>query len=65
MKKTMNLELLIGKKFTVNDPAIEYTCVGYAQNETFVVFGAANDVTNNRFTVRSFKVTEAKFIGQI
>lgn len=55
---------LLGKKFTVNDPTIEYVCVGYAQNETFVVFGALNDVTNNRFGVRSFKLTDIKFIGQ-
>jgi len=61
----MNLELLVGKKFTGMDPNIEYTCVGYAQNETFIIFGATNDVTNNRFTVRSFKVTEARFLGQV
>jgi len=55
---------LIGAKFTVNDPAIEYVCMGFAQNETFIVFGAHNDVTNNRFTIRSFKLTDAKFVGQ-
>jgi len=55
---------VINKKFTVNDPAVEYTCIGYSQNETFIVFGASNDVTNNRFSVKSFKLTDAKFVGQ-
>ena len=54
---------VIGKKFVVNGTD-EYVCVGYAQNETLLVLGAFNDVTNNRFTVKSFKLTDAKFIGQ-
>lgn len=61
----MQLEQLIGKKFSVADPTIEYTCVGYAQNDTFIVFGALNDVTNNRFKVSSFRVKEVTFLGQI
>jgi hypothetical protein len=63
MNKNMHLENLIGKSFSVKDPAIEYVCVGYAQNDTFVVFGAKNDTVNNRFEVISFKLTEAKFKG--
>ena len=54
---------LIGKKFTAMDPNIEYTCVGFGQNETFLVFGAHNDVPNNRFKIKSIKMSDANFIG--
>lgn len=57
----MKLDLLVGKSFTVTDPAIEYVCVGYAQNDTFIVFGASYDSMNNRSIIKSFKLTEAKF----
>ena len=56
---------LIGKKFTGFDPKVEYTCVGFAQNETFIIFGAYNDAANNSFKIQSIKLTDAKFIGQI
>jgi len=64
--KNMHIDpsTIIGKKFTITDPNIEYSCIGYAQNETFIVFGAYNDPPNNRFTVKSFKLTDAKFVGQ-
>jgi hypothetical protein len=67
MKNNMFIDptTIVGKKFVMNDPAIEYVCVGYGQNDTFLIFGAANDVTNNRFTLKSFKFSEVKFIGQI
>lgn len=62
----MKLDKLIGFQFTApTDPNVKYICVGYAQNNTFCVFGAVNDVTNNRFTVKSFKITEVTFIGQV
>lgn len=57
-------EKLIGTKFTVNDPSTEYTCVGFGQNDTFIIFGTMNDTPNNRFSVKSFKLADAKFIGQ-
>ena len=59
---------LMGQTFTAPNsvvPAAEYKAVGYAQNETFVVFGALNDTVNNRFDVKSFKLTEVKFKGQV
>jgi hypothetical protein len=63
--KNMHLEGIIGQTFsTSNDPNTEYKCVGYAQNETFIVFGALNDTVNNRFTVVSKKLTEVRFKGQ-
>lgn len=57
---------LIGKKFTTSkDPSVEYICVGYACNTTFLVIGALNDSVNNRFTLESVKLSDAKFIGQM
>lgn len=63
--KNMNIENISGKSFTVNDPTVEYVYTGFAQNETFIVFGALNDTVNNRFTVKSFKLTDAKFKGVV
>jgi hypothetical protein len=54
---------LMGRKFEVNN--IEYTCIGFGQNESFIVFGAVNDTTNDRFNIKSFKMVDVKFIGQI
>ena len=69
MNKTMELQNIIGKTFfTPNKPGNgneEYVCVGFAQNDTFLVFGALNDITNNRCTLQSFKLTEVKFKGTI
>jgi len=69
MKKIMVLDTsLMGQMFTAQSstvPNAEYKVVGYAQNETFVVFGALNDTVNNRFDVKSFKLTEVKFKGQV
>lgn len=71
MNKTILLDpTLLGKTFTVpntpgSGPCPEYKIVGYAQNETFVVFGALNDTVNNRFDIKSFKLTEVKFKGAI
>lgn len=62
----MKLDTLIGFQYTEpKDPTIKYTCVGYLQNNTQCVFGAVNDVPNNRFKVFSHKITEVTFIGQI
>jgi len=67
-KKHMTIQLdqtIIGKKFTAFDPNNEYVCVGFAQNNTLLVLGALNDVTNNRFNIMSFKLSEVKFLGQM
>jgi len=66
MNKSLQLDpSLIGKKFTGNLAQIEYICVGFAQNETFLVFGAINDPVTNRFEIKSLKLTEVKFQGQM
>lgn len=55
----------IGKKFTANDPNLEYECVGYAANETFLVIGSQLDSANNRSTLKTFKLSDVKFKGEI
>jgi hypothetical protein len=64
---TLNIDssAIVGKTFTVNDPTLEYTCIGYAANETFLVVGSRFDSVNNRSTVHTFKVSEVKFQGAI
>jgi hypothetical protein len=54
---------LLGQKFTVTDPNTEYVCVGYGYSGTFVIIGAYNNVPNNEYTLKSFKITDVKFKG--
>lgn len=54
---------IVGKTFTAQDPKIEYTCVGYAQNDTCLVVGAYFDSVNNRTEHKTIKMTDAKFKG--
>lgn len=56
---------IIGQKFTANDPKVEYTCVGYAQNDTCLVVGAYFDSVNNRTELKTIKMTDAKFKGDL
>ena len=56
---------IVGKKFTALDPNTEYTCVGYGQNETFLVIGSNFDAPNNRSTLKTFKLSDVKFKGDI
>lgn len=69
MTQSMQLSSnLMGEKFTVANlpgPTETFTCVGFAQNETFIIFGACNDTPNNRYAIRSFKLTDARFMGQV
>lgn len=71
MKNTMVIDSsLIGTTFTVPStpgagPLPEWKTVGWAQNDTFCILGALNDTPNNRFEVKSFKLTEVKFKGQV
>ena len=58
-------EKLIGQKFTVNDPNIEYACVGYGSSGTFVIIGAYSDAVKNETTLKTFKLTEVKFKGML
>ena len=64
-KASMHLdEKLLGTHFTVNDPNTQYTLVGFGQNDSFIVFGSDNDIPNNRFKVKSFKLVDVTFLGQ-
>ncbi len=63
----MHLENIIGQTFTVSNDTgqHEYICIGYSQNETFVIFGALNSSNATEFSVKSFKLTEVKFKGHL
>lgn len=54
---------IVGKKFTVaNDVSnAEYTCVGYAANDTFLIVGQYTDTVNNRFRLKTFKFQDVTF----
>jgi hypothetical protein len=56
---------LIGQTFTAMDPNIEYKCVGWAQNTALLIIGANWDQANNRFQLKSVKLEDCKFKGQI
>jgi len=57
-------EKLIGQTFTALDPNLEYTCVGFANTQTLLIIGADNDTVNNRFKLKTFKITDVTFKGQ-
>jgi len=61
----LHIEKIVGMQFTALDPNTKYTCIGYGNTGTVVVFGAYNDTVNNRVEVKSFKLQEVKFLGQI
>lgn len=54
---------IVGKTFTVSNDVTntEYTCVGYACNETFLIVGKYTDTVNNRFQLKTFKFGDVKF----
>ena len=56
---------IIGKKFTAFDPNAEWTCIGYCCNETFLLVGTSFDAPNNRSTIKTFKLSEVKFKGEL
>lgn len=56
---------IVGKTFTALDPNQEYTCVGYGQNETFLVIGSSFDSANNRSNLKTFKMSDVKFKGEV
>jgi hypothetical protein len=57
---------IIGEKFTTQlDANSEYTCVGYASNDTFLVVGAFWDQPNNRTSLKTFKFQDVKFKGDL
>ena len=56
---------IVGKKFTKDDPKIEYECVGYAANETFLIIGSVFDSANNRSQLKTFKLSDVTFKGEL
>ena len=61
----INESTIVGQTFTATDPATEYTCVGYACNDTFLIVGAHFDAPNNRTALKTFKIQDVKFKGQL
>ncbi len=56
---------IVGQIFSANDPNTEYTAVGYGQNETFLVIGSHFDSVNNRSSLKTFKLSDVRFKGNI
>ncbi len=56
---------IVGKTFYGNDPKCEYTCIGYADNGTLLIIGAYFDSVNNRSKLKTFKLTDVTFKGQV
>lgn len=61
----INDAAIVGKKFTAFDPNTEWTCLGYGCNDTFLIVGSNFDSTNNRTTVKTFKMSDVKFHGDL
>ena len=61
----INDSSIIGQTFNAFDPTIDYTCIGYGQNDTLIIIGTNFDTVNNRSSVKSFKLSEVKFKGQL
>lgn len=56
---------IVGREFTALDPKSHYKCIGYAANETFLIVGTCFDSVNNRSDIKTFKIQDVKFIGDI
>ena len=61
----INENAIVGQTFTVLDPNLEYTCIGYGQNETFLVVGSYYDATANQSQLKTFKLSDVKFVGRL
>ena len=61
----INEAAIVGQTFTAMDPNMEYTCIGYGQNDTFLVVGSYFDAPNNRTQLKTFKLSDVKFKGQL
>ena len=65
---SINTKTLEGAQFTVRDPNIIYTCIGYGQDPTSAanyVVGTIWDQSNNRTSIKTFLLKEVVFIGQL
>lgn len=57
---------IIGKKFFSKDnPTTEYECIGYSNEGTLLIIGTTFDSTNNRSSLKTFKLTEVNFFGKL
>ena len=62
----INAPAIMGLQFpSPIDPTIDYTCVGYGQNDTTFIVGATYDSISNRTALRTFKMSEVKFKGPL
>lgn len=60
-------KFIVGQKFVpVNSVApVEVTCIGYAQNDTFLLVGTTWDQASNRTVIKTYKMTEVSFVGKL
>jgi len=64
----INTKTLEGSSFTVRDPNITYTCIGYGQDPTSAanyVVGITWDQANNRTSIKTFLFKEVTFVGKL
>lgn len=60
----INTTSLYGKKFTAGSlDSTPFSCIGMAQNETFLVVGISFDAPNNRSLIKTFKIQDVSFLG--
>lgn len=66
MKSTIQIDgIPVGTPFTALDPNAEYQYLGVAANETFLIVGSQFDSVNNRSIVKTFKLSDVKFKGEL
>jgi hypothetical protein len=59
-------KFLIGLKFASPiDSNIEYTAIGYGQNETFLIIATTFDSTNGKSSIKTFKLSDVKLRGNV
>lgn len=56
-----------GQPFVVKekDTNVEYTCIGYAENETYLIVGMRYDEKNKYTKCKTFKLTDVCFKNNI
>jgi hypothetical protein len=60
----INPKFIEGATFSVKNSS-DWTCVGTAKNETFLIVGAQWDQARNRTTIKTFKLSEVQFKGKL
>jgi hypothetical protein len=59
----INESAIVGQKFTVLSASHEWTCIGYAKNETLLIIGTYYDSNTDESMIKSFKFSDVKFKG--